>query len=158
MHKLHWVISLLILPNINARYLINIITQFKSEMAGISKKDMRRVTKSRCVNGLICATCDCCMLSQESWISSTLLWQHATVACRTNKPFYTARFCRTSHVFVPSCKLALIRARSMFKKTYSSCIMYIQPEKRFIVCLFIDLRMVKTFRPHLKFEEACHTQ
>ena len=29
-------------------------------------KLMRRATKWRCVNGLICATCDCCMLSQES--------------------------------------------------------------------------------------------
>ena len=29
-------------------------------------KLMRRATKSRSVNGLICATCDCCMLSQES--------------------------------------------------------------------------------------------
>ena len=64
---------------------------------------MRRVTKSRCVNGLICATCDCCMLSQEL---STFLRQHTTVACRTNKPVYTARFCRISHVFVASCKRA----------------------------------------------------
>ena len=30
-------------------------------------KLMRRATKSRCVYGFICATCDCCMLSQESW-------------------------------------------------------------------------------------------
>ena len=27
-------------------------------------KLMRYATKLRCVNGLICATCDCCMLSQ----------------------------------------------------------------------------------------------
>ena len=37
--------------------------------------DMRRATKSRCVNGLICATCDCCMLSQESWNHQTFLRQ-----------------------------------------------------------------------------------
>ena len=52
--------------------------------------DMRRASKSHYVNGLI-ATCDC-------WMISTFLRQHATVACRTNKPVYTARFCCTSHV------------------------------------------------------------
>ena len=39
--------------------------------------------------------------------SNFLATAHATVACRTNKPVYTARFCRTSHVFVASCKRAL---------------------------------------------------
>ena len=38
---------------------------------------------------------------------STFLRHNATVACRTNKPVYTARFGRTSHVFVASCKRAL---------------------------------------------------
>ena len=62
------------------------------------------------------ATCDCgkialckpaycdMRLSQESWMISTFLRQHATVACRTNKSVYTARFCCTSHQFCASCK------------------------------------------------------
>ena len=62
--------------------------------------DMRRATKLCCVKRLICATCDCCMLSQESWMISIFLQQHATVD-------YTARFWRTSHVFVASCKHTL---------------------------------------------------
>ena len=38
------------------------------------------------------------MRLEESWMISTFLRQHATVTCRTNKPVYTARFCRTSHI------------------------------------------------------------
>ena len=75
-------------------------------------KNMRRATQSSCVNGIICGTCDCCMLSQENRSFKTFLPQHATVACRTNKPVYTARFCRMSHVFVASCKLALKLGKS----------------------------------------------
>ena len=56
--------------------------------------DMRCASKSHYVNG---AYCDM-RLSQESWMISTF-------ACRTNKPVYTARFCRIS--FVASCKRTL---------------------------------------------------
>ena len=59
--------------------------------------NMRRATKSRCVSGLyICATCDCCMLSQESWNHSTFLRQHSTVACGTNKGRHTPDAIRQS--------------------------------------------------------------
>ena len=51
-----------------------------------------------CVKIALCKRAYCDMrLSQESWMISTFLRQHATVACRTNKPVYTARFCCTSH-------------------------------------------------------------
>ena len=57
---------------------------------------MRHAT---CVKFALCKWAYCDMrLSQESWMISTFLRQHATVACRTNKPVYTARFCQTSHI------------------------------------------------------------
>ena len=65
---------------------------------------LRRVYTMRqrhamCVKIALCKQAYCDMrLSQESWMISTFLWQHATVACRTNKPVYTARFSCTSHV------------------------------------------------------------
>ena len=54
------------------------------------------------------AYCDM-RLSQESWMISTFLRQHATVACRTNKPVYTAQFCRMSHQF---CRIVHVNAPS----------------------------------------------
>ena len=52
-----------------------------------------------CVKIALCKRAYCDMrLSQESWMISTFPRQHATVACRTNKPVYTARFCCTSHI------------------------------------------------------------
>ena len=50
---------------------------------------------------------------------STFLRQHATIACRTNKPVYTARF--LSHVFValtvlkPN-NLAIIEKRKYYQR------------------------------------------
>ena len=59
-------------------------------------KLMRRATKCRCVNGLICATCDCCMLSQESW--NPLRQSHVAISPFTQRDFDARRmvacFCR----------------------------------------------------------------
>ena len=71
------------------------------------KVRLHDATKTCPVNGLVCVICDCCMLSQESWMISTFLWQHATVACRTNNLAYTAQFSCMSHAFVASFKRAL---------------------------------------------------
>ena len=62
-------------------------------------KNMRSATKLSCVNGLICATCDCCMVSQESWNHPTFLRQHATVAVAQISPFTQRDFVarRMSH-------------------------------------------------------------
>ena len=52
-----------------------------------------------CIKIALCKQAYCDMrLPQESWMISTFLRQHATVACRTNKPVYTAQFCRMSHI------------------------------------------------------------
>ena len=70
----------------------------------------------RALNGLIATL----RLSQESWMISTFLRQHATVACRANKPVYTARFCRTSHiasVLSPRVNTPLVPLVLVFPKT-----------------------------------------
>ena len=63
-----------------------------------------------CVKIALCKRAYCDMrLSQESCMISTFLRQHATVACRTNKPVYTAQFCRMSHQF---CRIVHVNAPS----------------------------------------------
>ena len=80
-----------------------------------SDKNMRRATKSLCVNGLICATCDCCMLSPERGMISTLLRQHATVACRTKK----TELIRPRHTGRKTVKVCLHDATKLMR--HSTC-------------------------------------
>ena len=80
------------------RYMIAQFAQFvKSRLHDATKTcDHAMCVKiTLCKRACMIATCDC---RKNVFFISTFLRQHATVACRTNKLVYTARFCYTSHI------------------------------------------------------------
>ena len=77
-----------------------------------TKSSFTRCDKNRLI-------CDIRQLLQESFLR-----QHATVACRTNTPVYTTWVCRTSPVFVASCKHASPHLTTQFWHYYNNYYSY----------------------------------
>ena len=69
----------------------------KARLHDATKNTVRRATKSRCVDGLI-----------RIYLSKSFNFLATACNSRTKKPVSLARFCRMSHVFVASCKRALL--------------------------------------------------
>ena len=81
MSVIHWTLKAL------SHFLIVAFASYKSLVY-----TMRHATKWHSVNGLIFATWECCVVSQESWNRSISLRHHVIVACRKNRTVYTVRF------------------------------------------------------------------
>ena len=78
----------------------------KARLHDATKNTVRRATKSRCVDGLIRVYLYNGLI--RIYLSKSFNFLATACNSRTKKPVSLARFCRMSHVFVASCKRALL--------------------------------------------------